>query len=401
MTARLTTLLVSLTMATMFLAGCATTGPQPASASLAATLDRIADAPPLQHALWGILIEDDGGRRLYARNADTLLVPASNRKLFAAATAANCLGFDARFSTELWREGDDLIIRGDGDPSFGSNRHESPGFAPFLEALQARGIVSVHDVVADVSRFSDRVTIPGSWKVGNLGSDYSAPVDALAWDENAVGDNAVPNAALNVATRFRDALRDRGIAVTGQPRVNETPRLWQEQLAVVRSPFLYQLMTTELKNSDNLYAEMLYKRASAAGSYAESQELERRFLGEAGVDLAEVHFADGSGLSPEDLVAPSAAVALLRWMNAPERRGIWWSLLAQPGGEGTLRRRLLPLASRLRAKTGTINGVNALSGIVAMPEGRYRYFSIILNHHTAEASEGVHAIDAIVTAVAE
>jgi D-alanyl-D-alanine carboxypeptidase/D-alanyl-D-alanine-endopeptidase (penicillin-binding protein 4) len=394
---RLTTLLVALVL----LAGCATTAPAPATAPLAATIDRIADAPPLQHALWGILIEDESGRRLYARNADTLLVPASNRKLFAAATAANCLGFDARFSTALWRDGDDLVIRGDGDPSFGSNRHESPGFAPFLDALHARGIVSVHDVVADVSRFSDRITIPGSWKVGNLSSDYSAPVDALAWDENAVGDDAVPNAALHVATRFRDALRDRGITVTGQPRVNETPRVWGEQLAVSRSPFLYQLLTTELKNSDNLYAEMLYKRASAAGSYAASQELERRFLAEAGVDLAEVHFADGSGLSPEDLIAPSAAVALLRWMNAPERRGIWWSLLPQPGGEGTLRRRLLPLASRLRAKTGTINAVNALSGIVVMPDGRYRYFSIILNHHTAESSEGVHAIDAIVSAAAE
>ncbi|MCU1245020.1 MAG: D-alanyl-D-alanine carboxypeptidase/D-alanyl-D-alanine-endopeptidase, partial [Acidobacteria bacterium] len=226
------------------------------------------------------------------------------------------------------------------------------------------------------------------------------PVDALAWDENAVADDAVPNAALNVATRFRDVLRDRGITITGQPRVNETPRVWQEQLAVVRSPFLFQLMTTELKNSDNLYAEMLYKRASAAGSYAESQELERRFLGEAGVDPAEVHFADGSGLSPEDLVAPSAVVALLRWMNAPQRHGIWWSLLPQPGGEGTLRRRLLPLAGRLRAKTGTINGVNALSGMLSMPGGGYRYVSVILNHHTADSSDAQRAIDAIVTAAA-
>ncbi|MCU1244747.1 MAG: D-alanyl-D-alanine carboxypeptidase, partial [Acidobacteria bacterium] len=150
----MTTRLTSILAGAILLAGCATTAPPPATVSLAATIDRIADAPPLQHALWGILIEDESGRRLYARNADTLLIPASNRKLFAAATAANCLGFDARLSTELWRDGDDLIVRGDGDPSFGSNRHESPGFAPFLHALEARGIVSVHDVVADVSRFS-------------------------------------------------------------------------------------------------------------------------------------------------------------------------------------------------------------------------------------------------------
>ena len=46
------------------------------------------------------------------------------------------------------------------------------------DLLVRRGVTRVRDVVADVSAF-DRVTIPGSWKVGNLGSDYSAPVDAI------------------------------------------------------------------------------------------------------------------------------------------------------------------------------------------------------------------------------
>jgi D-alanyl-D-alanine carboxypeptidase/D-alanyl-D-alanine-endopeptidase (penicillin-binding protein 4) len=71
-------------------------------------------------------------------------------------------------------------------------------------------------------------------------------------------------------------------------------------------------------------------------------------------------------------------------------------MLAQPGEEGTLRRRLLPLVGRLHGKTGSINGVNALSGIVENPDGTHRYFSIIINHHTGDSSEAVHAIDAVV-----
>ena len=81
------------------------------------------------------------------------------------------------------------------------------------------------------------------------------------------------------------------------------------------------------------------------------------------------------------------------------RRGLFWSVLATPGEEGTLRRRLLPLADRLRAKTGTLRGVNALSGILAGAHGRYRYFSILINHHTAESA--TRAIDDMVTAIAD
>src|SRR5438270_855073 len=57
---------------------------------------------------------------------------------------------------------------------------------PFVAALHQRGIAEVRDVIADVSLF-DRVTIPSTWKVGNLGSDYAVPTDALAYNENVVG----------------------------------------------------------------------------------------------------------------------------------------------------------------------------------------------------------------------
>ena len=96
-----------------------------------------------------------------------------------------------------------------------------------------------------------------------------------------------------------------------------------------------------------------------------------------------------------------ALVKVLRWMDDPARRGAWWQLLATPGEDGTLRRRLLPLASRLRGKTGSIAGVNALSGIVRGTGGGTRYFSIVLNHHLAASSEALHAIDAMANAIAD
>jgi D-alanyl-D-alanine carboxypeptidase/D-alanyl-D-alanine-endopeptidase (penicillin-binding protein 4) len=437
--------LKNLVWLSLLLTACATT---------ATRIERAADVPELRNAIWGIDVQDDAGRVLYQRNARTLLMPASNRKLFAASTAINCFGLDHRFITELWLDGHNVVIRGGGDPSLGGRWafDRDAVFATFVDALRAKGVQSVDDIIADASLF-DRNTIPGSWKAGNLGSDYAAPVDALAYNENVVGvviENcqqplvttdplfvpatahvacgagevtvrsdannaltiegmmttrvsqlvAIADPALYVAQAFRDVLHRSGIEVRGATRVNATPRAWQERIAIIESPPLFMLLTTMLKNSQNLYAEMLFK--GTAGTYGGAEDLEREFLArEVGIEVTEARFVDGSGLAPDDLVTPASIVTLLRWMNGPYRRGVFWSILATPGEEGTLRRRLLPLASRLRGKTGTIAGVNALSGILAGAHGGYRYFSIVLNHHIAESSTATRAIDAMVNAIAD
>jgi D-alanyl-D-alanine carboxypeptidase/D-alanyl-D-alanine-endopeptidase (penicillin-binding protein 4) len=330
-------------------------------------------------------------------------------------------------------------------------------FAPFVAALRDRGIGEAGNVIADVSLF-DRTTIPGSWKVGNLGSDYATPVDALAYNENVIGVVAdhcvspvittdpsfvpasaavvcgkgdtnvrsdannvitiagsmtehfqtlagVADPALYAAQALRDALQNAGIAVRGSAIVSVEPRRWSERIAVIESVPMWQLLSVVLKPSQNLYAEMLFKGLSAGGeqpaSYEVSEIVERQFLtAEVGIRGSDFRFVDGCGLSPEDLVTPRAIVTLLRWMNEPFRRGVWSMMMARPGEEGTLRRRLLPLANRMRGKTGSINGVNALSGIIDGSHGSHRYFTIIINHHTAETSDALHAIDAIVNEIA-
>lgn len=411
------------------------------------------------------MVEDDAGHTLYARNAGTLLMPASNRKLFTAATVASCIGFDHRFATELWLDGKDVILRGGGDPSLGGRYafDRDLVFAPLVDALtralRQRGVREVGDVVADASLF-DRTTIPTGWEWDDLIYYYGASVDALGYNENVVGVNiegcarplimtdpafvpatanvtcaegkeplvhtdkndsviiegempqhydalpSVSDPALYAGQAFADALRRAGIRVRGTVRVNTQPRVWHERVAAMESPFVLDLLAIVLKPSQNLYAETLYKDLSAGGaapaSYDASSDVERLFLtGEVGVDAGEFRFADGSGLTTHDLVAPSALVKVLRWMDAPSRRAAFWQILATPGEEGTLRRRLLPLASRLRGKTGSISGVNALSGIVRGAGGGTRYFSIILNHHTAGSSASLKAIDEMAAAIAD
>lgn len=371
------------------LTGCATT------TQTAFELPEL-DTPPFQRAYWAIQVEEDDGTVLYSLNADKLMMPASNRKLSASATIANCLGFDTELATQLWRDGEDLVIVGDGDPSLGSWRYErDDDFMNAAAALRARGITRVRDVIVDVSRF-DRITIPYSWKVGYLGEPYAAPVDAIAWNENGAAGKSIPDPAALAGRVMLDALLFNGIETTGTARVNTEPRAWAEKLLDIPSPPVAQLLTTVLKNSHNLYTEMLLKRA-AGGTYESAFAVDRAFLTtEVGLEGDSFRFADASGLSADNLTTAAATIRVLRWMNHPSRRGMWWALLSQPANEGTLRRRLVALHDRVRGKTGTIGGVNALSGIIAMPDGGYRYFSIMINHHAGDGDEAVKIIDQVV-----
>ncbi len=354
------------------------------------------DTPPFHRAYWAVHVEDDDGGVLYSQNADKLMMPASNRKLSAAATVANCLGFDTRLSTEIWRDGEDLVVVGDGDPTLGSWRYErDDDFMHAAAALRARGLAQVRDVVIDVSRF-DRITVPWSWKHGFLDEPYGAPVDAIAWNENGELGRSIRDPAGRAARAMIDALVINDVAVTGTTRVQTEPRAWQEKLLDIPSPTVAQMLTTVLKNSHNLYTEMLLKRA-AGGTYANAFAIDRLFLTtEAKLDGDSFRFADASGLSADNLTTARATIRVLRWMNDPARRGMWWALLSQPANEGTLRTRLVALEHRLRGKTGTINGVNSLSGIIAMPDGRYRYFSVMVNHHAGSGDAAVKIIDQVV-----
>jgi D-alanyl-D-alanine carboxypeptidase len=62
--------------------------------------------------------------------------------------------------------------------------------------------------------------------------------------------------------------------------------------------------------------------------------------------------------------------------------GVLRDSLAVSGRTGTLRKRFVgtDLVGRVRAKTGWIRGASALSGLVELPNGKRRWFSILMNY---------------------
>ena len=215
---------------------------------------------------------------------------------------------------------------------------------------------------------------------------------------------SVDNPTAFFVNALRAALVARGIRVTGEAvDIDDLPSRPDTSTARVllshRSPPLAQLADTMMKFSQNVYAESLLK-ALAAREGVGTTELGRRMVREIlqtwGIYADSFVMADGSGLSRYNYVSAEALVRILRRLHEdPAHAGAFVPALPVAGQEGTLSRRLqgTAAANNVRAKTGTLAGVRALSGYVTTQDGEPLVFSIIANNFGMPATEVDDAID--------
>lgn len=160
------------------------------------------------------------------------------------------------------------------------------------------------------------------------------------------------------------------------------------------------------KMSLNLHAELLLrllgKIEGQEGSFEEGARVVRQFLVNAGVDDGDFFLYDGSGMSPDDRVAPRAFTKLLAYAAHQPWGEAWRATLPVAGVDGTLENRFkdTPLAGRMWAKTGTLDEVTALSGYLTAASGKTLAFSIIVNGRRPGSEAEAHAIDRIAEAIA-
>ncbi|MCB2154893.1 D-alanyl-D-alanine carboxypeptidase/D-alanyl-D-alanine-endopeptidase [bacterium] len=200
-----------------------------------------------------------------------------------------------------------------------------------------------------------------------------------------------------------EELADAGVHVDGNIRLSEAGREMGQVVAAVTSATVGDLLQEMNIPSDNFLAESTYLLAGAElygrGSYNSSHAAEKRFWGSLDVEDWEWVPMDGSGLSRKNLVTPHALVELLREMHDDEA---FVDSLPVSGVNGTMRYRLTDggLARRVRAKTGTLDGVAALSGYVTTNNGSQVAFSIMVNNADARATTLRRTVDDIVEVLA-
>jgi len=171
-------------------------------------------------------------------------------------------------------------------------------------------------------------------------------------------------------------------------------------------PLIEDIRVTN-KTSQNLHAEMtlrlIGKTSGGIGNTETGLKVEQNLLTQAGLLPEEYDLHDGCGLSRENLVAPAGVVKLLQYAAKQTWSAKFQDTLPVAGIDGSLADRWkgTDVANHVRAKTGTINHVSALSGYATTLSGKNLAFSIMVNNHALKNGRAREVIDQIVTAMVE
>ena len=368
------------------------------------------------------------GTVLYDRAGGTGLAPASNLKVLTAAAALSAMDADTRLATTVLpgEEPGTVVLRGGGDVLLTAGESNPrtvagrAGLATLAEqtaaALAKDGTAGPVRVLVDDTLFTGPA-LSDAWGEADVEAGEIAPVHALAissaWAEEGTGPGPrVDDAALSAGESFRAALAaalaEQGIDVDLSVERGTAPA-GAAALAEVRSAPLADQVDYMLLNSDNYLAEALARlSADATGreaSFAGGIETVLAEVAALGVDTTAMVLGDTSGLSAETSVSAAQLTSLMRILlttEDPDLRSVAGGLPVA-ALSGTLAGRYDETADSgaagiVRAKTGTLLAVTALSGYVTDADGRVLAFTFVatgLDGNTAAARNAVDAAAAV------
>jgi D-alanyl-D-alanine carboxypeptidase/D-alanyl-D-alanine-endopeptidase (penicillin-binding protein 4) len=371
----------------------------PAPPDLAAALTAFVTDPRVAPHSAGVSVWIDGHGEVLAHEPDRPLAPASNQKLFTAMGALTVLGPDARLTTELrLTPAGDLVVEGGGDATLTSAGPHS--LDALADQVGASGVTVVGgSLLVDESRHDGLRRAPG-WQDWQIPA-YTGPLSAFMVNDNRWrrDDAFLVDPALANAERLRELLAERGVTIAGP--TGYTASVDGQVVATLESATVAELVTTMLRASDNQIADLLLKEIGAAagdGSLAGGAAATHAALAPLCLPLTGAT-DDGSGLSR----ANTRSAREWRSLVLAAGTAPWWphlhDALPVAGRTGTLagRFRGTPADGNVRAKTGTIIGGTALTGVGTTAGGRAFAFSAIVNGPGAEGAAG--AVDTLVAAI--
>lgn len=343
------------------------------------------------------------------RNSRLLLTPASNTKLYTSWLACRMLGEDASFHSEYAVSDGILYFRPRCNPLLDESR-----LSEMLEDMAERRI---RGVVLETGYCSTGRYPPG-WSIGDVGEKWGAPISDVCFNENYVSASFRKGENLPYRTAPSTLIHSFSLSDSSTGKsVGEyevvLPQGFHGRVDfAILSPedFLLRWLDVKLgklvkhrtlrrgrfhgtplktaecsmrevllrlnKNSSNIIAELLLLHCARSAGYTAStgngSELLRKEPAATGIRDAFIY--DGSSLSRGNLVSPSSTVKLLGL--ASEFDSIV-SSLPVGGVDGTLKKR--KLSRSIRAKTGSLGGVQTLSGYAGTEP-----FSIMVNHFQDE-----------------
>lgn len=354
----------------------------------------------------GVVLDAKSNSTVWGHNASTALMPASNAKLATSTAALTVLGPNHRFTTKVVYGHGTLTLVGGGDRTL--TTADLAGLAKTAVAgLKAAGLSTVK-VAVDDSLFP-APTLAHGWNDGYY-PDTVAPVRALVVDGHGVQDTSI-----DAGQVFARQLAAAGVAVDGDvTRAKASPK--DVPVAQHSSGPLSDIVRAMLKHSDNDIAETLLRTtALAAGrpaTFEGGTQVVRQVLSHVyGVSLAHFELYDGSGLSRADRIPAATLAQILELLTQPRYAHTLGSVLDGLPVSGEAGSTLGPeygrfddpqsqcAVGKVHAKTGTLTGAIALSGLTQGKDGRWKVFSFVENNSTADPDTIKDAMDGLAATV--
>lgn len=259
-----------------------------------------------------------------------------------------------------------------------------------------------------------RTVAPDGEEFVQVGRDLSQPI-LYVQGQLRVGSASepvsisIPQPTQHFLARFQQILAAQQIQVKQTQITNRPPPATAQIIASMASAPLAQLLIETNQNSNNLYAEV-WSRTLGIRRFPQrldritaGTEATKAALAELGIAQAsEYELKDGSGLSRQNAVSPMILVHTLQAMARLPEASTYQKSLALAGVSGTLKNRFQdsPVQGKFYGKTGSLNGVAALSGYLESTNASPLVASILVNHFQQSTSEIHAAMDQIVQLLA-
>lgn len=403
------------------LIGLSSGAPLPTMTGLNRALSPLLAATGLGKAISMQVVDVATGTSLLAVNPDARLVPASTAKLLTGAAVLSTAGPTATLDTEVvdGATADEIVLVGGGDMLLGAGKGNPDavaghaGLADLADrtaaALRSQGRNSVA-VRLDDTIFRGPAVSP-DWRPGDVAAGYVAPVMALEVNAGRLPRRTARQSdpAMAAGRTFASLLSRRGITVTAPVARAGAPRM-ASVLARVESAPVADQVEYALTESDNTVAEALARvvalRMGRPATFTEAGRAVLEQVGLLGVPIAGGRLIGGSGLADGSVISVATLTSLLALAGSvgrPELRRVLTGLPVA-GASGTLADRFATATQRgglgvVRAKTGTLKGVNSLAGTVVDADGRLLAFAILADR-TGATEAARSALDNVAVALA-
>ena len=384
------------------------------------------------------------GKIVYELNSKKPMNPASTLKVVTLASSLDELGIDYEFTTALYKNTDnELVLKLGADPFL-----TSAGLKTLFKTARDKNILEPKLIKVD-DTILDKIEWGEGWQWDDDLNPLMPKFSAYNIDKNlltiAVAPTALgapaeiklakfyPTTFLNLVTsgsdsplvlsknnsiapnvltlegavskqvelsfpinypklyfmlRLEDAVRSAKIDYYGHipNTVMQSENIYLVDKLVTPVSFAIKAI---LHNSDNLVAETVFKLAGAkysgeSGSAESATALLLKYCKNNSVNTDDIRVVDGSGVSKNNLVTADFMTNFLvaQYKKMPEYKDYLAS-----AGEGTLKNRMLYLGDKLKAKTGTLADVSAITGYITTNSGKVLAFDIMMNDAKSKSSD--------------